>query len=49
MLEKEDSNLTAKTYKNRSTIITRNGKAVELSGTLKDGDRVMISHIYSGG
>ena len=35
--------------KKRPTIITRNGKAVELNDTLEDGDRVVISHIYSGG
>ena len=31
------------------TIITRNGKAVTQSDTLKDGDRVVISPLYSGG
>ena len=33
----------------RPVIITRNGRAVALSDALKDGDRVVISHIYSGG
>lgn len=35
--------------KKRPTIITRNGKAVANSDTIDDGDRVVISHIYSGG
>ena len=35
--------------KNRPTIITRNGKAVTPADPLKDGDRVVISPIYSGG
>ncbi len=35
--------------KKRSTIITRNGRAVANSDKLADGDRVVISHIYSGG
>lgn len=35
--------------KTRPTIITRNGKAVTQSDTLKDGDRIVISPIYSGG
>ncbi|OGR43826.1 MAG: hypothetical protein A2X35_08935 [Elusimicrobia bacterium GWA2_61_42] len=35
--------------KKRPTIITRNGKAVAAGDQLKDGDRVVISHIYSGG
>jgi hypothetical protein len=33
----------------RPTIITRNGKAVAPGDALRDGDRVVISHIYSGG
>lgn len=33
----------------RPTIITRNGRAVAPGDTLEDGDRVVISHIYSGG
>lgn len=33
----------------RPTIITRNGRAVADSDKLEDGDRVVISHIYSGG
>lgn len=35
--------------KKRPTIITRNGKAVCPDDALEDGDRVVISHIYSGG
>ncbi|HAH32145.1 MAG TPA: hypothetical protein DCL44_07520 [Elusimicrobia bacterium] len=35
--------------KKRPTIITRNGKAVATADALEDGDRVVISHIYSGG
>lgn len=35
--------------KKRPTIITRNGRAVANSDGLADGDRVVISHIYSGG
>lgn len=33
----------------RPTIITRNGRAVAAGDRLEDGDRVVISHIYSGG
>ena len=33
----------------RPTIITRNGGAVTAEEKLRDGDRVVISHIYSGG
>lgn len=33
----------------RSTIITRNGKAVGPSEHLANGDRVAISPLYSGG
>jgi sulfur carrier protein ThiS len=33
----------------RPVIVTRNGSAVALADTLEDGDRVVISHIYSGG
>ncbi|HBA60864.1 MAG TPA: hypothetical protein DCZ92_08600 [Elusimicrobia bacterium] len=33
----------------RPTIITRNGKAAAPADVVKDGDRVVISHIYSGG
>ncbi len=33
----------------RPTIITRNGKAVAPGDKLRDGDRVVLSHIYSGG
>jgi len=35
--------------KKRPTIITRNGRAVSNNDALADGDRVVISHIYSGG
>lgn len=35
--------------KKRPTIITRNGRAVANDETIADGDRVVISHIYSGG
>ena len=35
--------------KKRPTIITRNGHAVSPEDALKEGDRVVISHIYSGG
>lgn len=35
--------------KKRPIIITRNGRAVAGSDALADGDRVVISHIYSGG
>jgi molybdopterin converting factor small subunit len=33
----------------RSTIITRNGKAAAQDDALEDGDRVVISPLYSGG
>jgi sulfur carrier protein ThiS len=33
----------------RPTIITRNGRAVASGDRLEEGDRVVISHIYSGG
>lgn len=35
--------------KKRPTIITRNGRAAANDEPLADGDRVVISHIYSGG
>ena len=35
--------------KKRPVIITRNGRAVADTDRLADGDRVVISHIYSGG
>lgn len=35
--------------KKRPTIITRNGRAVAPGDQLAEGDRVVISHIYSGG
>jgi sulfur carrier protein ThiS len=38
-----------KINKKRPTIITRNGKAVAAGDLVNDGDRVVISHIYSGG
>jgi sulfur carrier protein ThiS len=34
---------------NRPKIITRNGQAVAPGAELKDGDRIAISPIYSGG
>lgn len=33
----------------RPTIITRNGRSVAAGDKIADGDRVVISHIYSGG
>lgn len=38
-----------KINKKRPTIITRNGRAVANDERIDDGDRVVISHIYSGG
>ena len=38
-----------KVDKKRQVIITRNGHAAKNDETLKDGDRGVISHIYSGG
>ena len=38
-----------KIKKKRPTIITRNGRAVADGDAIEDGDRVVISHIYSGG
>jgi sulfur carrier protein ThiS len=38
-----------KINKARPTIITRNGRAVADGDGIADGDRVVISHIYSGG
>jgi molybdopterin converting factor small subunit len=35
--------------KDRPTIVTRNGKAVAPLDALEDGDRLVISPIYSGG
>ena len=35
--------------KSRPKIVTRNGRAVVPGETLADGDRVVISPIYSGG
>lgn len=33
----------------RPTIVTRNGRAVAPGDRIEAGDRVVISHIYSGG
>ena len=33
----------------RPTIITRNGRSVAPGEIMQEGDRVVISHIYSGG
>jgi sulfur carrier protein ThiS len=33
----------------RPVIITRNGRAVAPGDRLAEGDRVVVSHIYSGG
>jgi molybdopterin converting factor small subunit len=38
-----------KIEKDRPKIVTRNGKAVSQADALSDGDRVVISPIYSGG
>lgn len=35
--------------KDRPTIVTRNGRAVGPPDALEDGDRIVISPIYSGG
>jgi molybdopterin converting factor small subunit len=35
--------------KSRPTIMTRNGRAVSPLDVLEDGDRLVISPIYSGG
>jgi molybdopterin converting factor small subunit len=35
--------------KSRPKIVTRNGKAVAAGEKLEDGDRIVISPIYSGG
>lgn len=35
--------------KSRPTIVTRNGKAVAPLDALEDGDRLVISPLYSGG
>jgi molybdopterin converting factor small subunit len=35
--------------KDRPKIVTRNGKAVGRADALADGDRVVISPVYSGG
>jgi sulfur carrier protein ThiS len=44
-----DAFARAKIEKSRPVIITVNGRAVSFSSVLKDGDRIVISHIYSGG
>ena len=33
----------------RPRIVTRNGKAIGPAGTFADGDRVVVSPLYSGG
>lgn len=33
----------------RPKIVTRNGRAIDLGEILTDGDRVVVSPIYSGG
>jgi len=38
-----------KINRKRPTIITRNGKAIAAGERISEGDRVVISHIYSGG
>ena len=35
--------------KARPTIVTRNGKAVASHDCLEDGDRLVVSPVYSGG
>ena len=35
--------------KSRPRIVTRNGRAVAPDDTLEDGDRVVMSPLYSGG
>ena len=35
--------------KSRPKIVTRNGKAISSNDGLQDGDRIVISPIYSGG
>ena len=35
--------------KSRPRIVTRNGRAVAAGDKLEDGDRIVISPIYSGG
>ena len=45
----EELSAYVKIDKKRPTIITRNGRAVANGDKIKDGDRVVISHIYSGG
>ncbi len=38
-----------KLAESRPKVITRNGKAIAPGETLEDGDRVVISPLYSGG
>jgi len=35
--------------KSRPKIVTCNGKAISMSEAVKDGDRIVIAPIYSGG
>jgi len=35
--------------KKRPTIITRNGSAISAADTLEEGDRIVVSPLYSGG
>ncbi|OIO03915.1 MAG: hypothetical protein COX65_05165 [Elusimicrobia bacterium CG_4_10_14_0_2_um_filter_56_8] len=48
-LTAEELSAQVKIDKKRPTIITRNGKAAAPGELVEDGDRVVISHIYSGG
>ncbi len=36
-------------YKKNRKLILRNGKPIKEDDLLNDGDRIVISHIYSGG
>ncbi len=36
-------------YRKKRKMILRNGKPIKDEELLKDGDRIVISHIYSGG
>jgi sulfur carrier protein ThiS len=36
-------------YKENRKLILRNGKPINENDLLKEGDRIIISHIYSGG
>ena len=35
--------------KKRPTIVTRNGNAISAADKLSDGDRIVVSPLYSGG